>query len=126
MDSTQANVLVVDDEPSVRESLSGFLEDRDFEVLSAESGEEALRLLVEDGADAAIIDIRLPGMDGDVLILEVHKVHPRIKFLIYTGSTEYVPSENLKSLGIRAEDVFHKPLHDMEVLVDAVRRAMDR
>lgn len=120
-ESMPIRVLVVDDEPSVRESLTGFLEDHDFEVMSAESGEEALEILAENEADAAIIDIRLPGIDGDVLIIEAHQTRPAIRFLIYTGSTEYVPSDALKSLGIRAEDVFHKPLCDMGVLVDAIR-----
>jgi DNA-binding response OmpR family regulator len=118
--------LVVDDEPSVRESLTGFLEDHEFEVLSAESGEEALSILAKDEADAAIVDIRLPGMDGDVLIHEVHQIRPAMRFLIYTGSTQYRPSEFLRSLGIGVDDVFRKPLCDMKVLVDAIHRTTGR
>ena len=64
-------VLLVDDEPSVRESASLLLEERDFEVVSAATGEEGLKIFQEnpDQIDLAILDISLPGMTGQEVAL---------------------------------------------------------
>ncbi len=122
MSVTPIRILVLDDESSVRESLGSYLEDRDFDVLLAESAEESLELLKRETVDCAIVDIRLPGIDGDDLILRAHGLQPSLKFLIHTGSTEYQLSESLIKIGIGDQDVFRKPLTDMSVIVEAVCR----
>ena len=57
-------VLVVDDEPQIRRALVTNLTARDYEVIQAATGEEALRLVAERHPDLVILDIGLPGMDG--------------------------------------------------------------
>jgi len=113
-------VLVVEDEPSVRHSLSGFLEDYKFEVLAAESAEKALELLAIGPCHVAIVDIRLPGMNGDAMILQAHEITPEMRFLIYTGSADYNLPEDLKHIGIGYEHVFFKPQKDLSVFVKAI------
>ena len=115
-------VLVVDDEFSVRSSLGGYLEDRDFDVFLAASGEESLEVLKKRTVDCTIVDIRLPGMDGNQFIRKAHQLQPSLIFLIYTGSTAYEVLPYMADIGIGAEDVFHKPLTDMGVIVDTIRR----
>ncbi|MGA3210515.1 MAG: sigma-54 dependent transcriptional regulator [Terriglobales bacterium] len=58
------NILVIDDERSIRESLQGVLEDEGFEVATAESGEAGIDLLQRSRFDVVLLDIWLPGMDG--------------------------------------------------------------
>jgi CheY-like chemotaxis protein len=70
--SSQTRVLVVDDEPSIRNSLVEFLQDFQFDVLSADSAEGALDLIARLPIDVAVVDIRLPRLDGDSLILQAH------------------------------------------------------
>lgn len=115
-------VLVVDDEFSVRSSLGGYLEDRDFDVFLAASGEESLEVLKKRTVDCTIVDIRLPGMDGNQFIRKAHQLQPSLIFLIYTGSTAHEVLPYMADIGIGAEDVFHKPLTDMGVIVDTIRR----
>jgi DNA-binding NtrC family response regulator len=125
-DGSPIRVLVVDDEPPVRDSLAGFLDDYDFEVSSAESAEKALELLTKTSLDVAIVDLRLPGMSGDALILRAHEIMPAMRFLIHTGSVGYHLSEELKRIGMRPEHVFIKPLPDLTLLVQCIKTLMKR
>ena len=122
MTPSQVRVLVVDDEMAIRVSLAGFLEDHGFQTLLAESAEEALEVLAAESVHVAIVDIRLPGMDGHTLIIEAHKLMPSLRFLIYTGSADYHLPQPLADIGLGAEHIFRKPLVDLGVLADAVLR----
>jgi two-component system, OmpR family, response regulator len=114
-------VLIVDDEPSLLKSLVAFFEDEGFFVLGAASGEEGLDLLGTEKMDAAIIDLRLPGIDGNETVLRAHKLQPALRFLIHTGSTDYQIPPPLRNIGIEEKAVFLKPLPDLSVLTEAVR-----
>ncbi|HCA78133.1 MAG TPA: Fis family transcriptional regulator, partial [Bacteroidetes bacterium] len=57
-------ILVVDDEKSVRDSLKMVLEFESYEVLFAESGQEALRVLAQSPVDLVMLDVKMAGMDG--------------------------------------------------------------
>ncbi len=58
------SVLIVDDEPGIRESLAGVLEDEGYVVSAVESGEACLDFLARQSCDLLLLDIWLPGMDG--------------------------------------------------------------
>ena len=120
-DITQS-VLIVDDENPIRLSLEAYFEDEGYSVVSAESGELALDILQEQSFDVGIIDMRLPGMNGVEFILKAAEINDKMRFLIYTGSTEFNLPQNLMDLGVTKQDLFRKPLRDMKVLVDAVIR----
>jgi DNA-binding NtrC family response regulator len=122
MSASPIRVLVMDDDRGVRLNLCAFLEDEGFTVLSAASGEEALRVLEEGPVDVGIMDIRLPGLDGDAVILRAHALCPRMQFLIHTGSQNYMLSAGVQALGLRQDDVFIKPVFDMSVIAQVIRR----
>jgi CheY-like chemotaxis protein len=115
-------VLVVDDEPGVARSLQAYLEDEGMQVRSAGSAEEALELVQAGAAfDVCIMDMRLPGMDGDVAIRRLHRVRPRMHYIIHTGTAGYALSDDLRAMGIGNDQLFMKPLPDMSPLVDTIR-----
>lgn len=118
-------VMVVDDEANVRANLAAFLQDEGMDVAVAASGEEAIRMIdhAEFRPQVCVMDMRLPGLDGNETILTLHGLHPDIKFLIHTGSAGYSLRDDLHKAGVPAEAVFHKPLPDMGVLADAIRAA---
>jgi len=124
VENSQISVLVVDDEPSVRVSLTSFLEDYEFHVSDASSGEDAMKHLSPDAADVAIVDYRLPGMSGDVFIEQAHERYPDMRFLVYTGSVHYRIPENISKIGLRPEHVFIKPVSNMIVFKDSIRSLM--
>lgn len=125
MSATGKRILVIDDEESIQRSLRAYLEDEGFEVVSAESGEEGLDILARGPVDAAVVDIRLPGMDGNVFMERAHDQYPWMVFLVCTGSVGYRPPESLRGLGVGDEDVLQKPLGDMSVLVHAIRKRLE-
>ena len=120
-------ILVVDDDPTVQLNLTAYLEDEGFTVLSASTGEDALDLLVgEAPPDLAVLDIRLTGISGEEFVLRARAIVPTLRFLIHTGSTEYVIPQSLSEVGIGAQDVLVKPLADMRMLREAVNRLLMR
>jgi two-component system, OmpR family, response regulator len=121
----ETRVLVVDDEAAVRISLRGYLEDMEYRVSAVASSEEALALLAEASFDVGLIDLRLPGLNGEALALRIHEQAPSMRFLIYTGSAEYEVSEALKAIGVRRERVILKPVSDLSVLVRCIELLLD-
>ena len=119
-------VLVIDDEPSIRESLSEFLEIYGFKVTEAESGEDGLKILEQKKHNIAIVDLRLPGISGEAMILEAFKKNSNMKFLIHTGSIDYTISESLKKISISKENVMYKPTLDLTLFVDKINILMDK
>ena len=121
MDDTAYRVLIIDDELSLLKSLVAFFEDEGFFVRGAESGEEGLEILKTEKMNVVIIDLRLPGIDGNETIVRAHELQPALRFLIHTGSTDYQIPPPLRHIGIEQEAVFLKPLPDLSVLSEAVR-----
>lgn len=115
-------VLLVDDEPRVAGTLRAYLEDEGMVVQTAGSAEEALDLVRAGGAfDVCIMDLRLPGMDGDAAIRRLHCMLPRLKYLIHTGTAGYDVPTDLRAMGVGNGQIFRKPLPDMAPLAAAVR-----
>lgn len=121
MDEEDRRVLIIDDETSLLKSLVAFFEDEGFYVWGAASGEAGLAILEKERMDAVIIDMRLPGIDGNETIAKAHALQPSLQFLIHTGSTDYQLPTTLRDLGLTQEKVFLKPLPDLGVLSQAIR-----
>jgi len=120
-DYSSIRVLVIDDEPAICASLSAFLEDYGFATSTAESAEEALDLMQNNTYDVCIVDLRLPGMSGEDLIIEARQRYPEQRHVIYTGSISYNLSDRLKQLGMRPEYVFLKPIRVLSLLVKCIK-----
>lgn len=117
-------VLVVDDELAVRDNLAAYLEDEGMQVTQAESGEQAVERVHAGGKFAVcVMDMRLPGMDGNATIVALHALQPELQFLVHTGSANYALPPALRAIGMSAAQVFMKPLADMAVLANAIREA---
>ena len=81
-----SRILLVDDETVVRETLAGELEERGYDVLTAPSGSEALRVLHSAGAvDVLITDLSMPGMSGLALLREAQARNPGLAGILLTG-----------------------------------------
>jgi DNA-binding NtrC family response regulator len=79
------NILVVDDEKIVRESLRDWLENAGYKVIIAESGEEALKIVKRRKIKIMLADLVMPGMDGIELMKEARKIVPSISTVIITA-----------------------------------------
>ena len=117
---SRTRILIIDDEPGLLFSLAAFLEDEGYAVEGVSSGEDALHFLKTSKFDAVIIDIRLPGKDGNEVMLEALKDGCQARFLIHTGSSDYQIPQALAAQGITKDDIFLKPLADLEILSQAL------
>ena len=110
-------VLIVDDEPIVRESIRDWLQDAGYEVYTAESGEEALSLIEKQDFSVIVIDVRLPGKTGIKVLTEVKQQKPKIKSIVITA----YPSAELaaEAMKLGAIDYLIKPVNpdDLEKLI---------
>jgi CheY-like chemotaxis protein len=121
IDYSTISVLVIDDEPAICMSLTAFLEDYGFRASSAESAEEALDLMKNNTYNVCIVDLRLPGMSGEDLIIQARDRYPEQRHIIYTGSISYNLSQKLQVLGMRPEHVFLKPVRVLTLLVKCIK-----
>lgn len=115
-------ILVVDDEKAVRESLKLILEYEKFRVLFAEDGSQCLQTLERDGADAVLLDIKMPGMDGMEVLQEIHKRYPPMQVIMISGHGTIETAVEATKKG--AFDFLQKPLDRDRILI-TVRNALE-
>jgi len=120
MTSSPKLFMVVDDEESIRHSIASFLEDEGHRVLMADSMESAMEIIKSHPVSGAVVDIRLPGKDGNAFMLEAVKIRPDIKFVVHTGSADYTPSEEIKAIGVTHDKVLIKPVPDLNIILEAL------
>ena len=83
-----ARILVVDDEPGIRQILARVLQKAGHEVGSASNGEDALRMLREKKYDLAIVDVVMPGKGGVETIIEMNEAYKDLKVIIVSGKVD--------------------------------------
>jgi len=102
------SVLIVDDEPSIVQSLSGLLSDEGYKVSTAFDGYDALKVVDSDSPDLVLLDIWMPGLDGIETLKEIKKYHPHTQVIIITGHGNVETAVKATKLG--AFDLIEKPL----------------
>lgn len=110
-------VLVVDDEKNIRISLSSILEDEGYEVITAESGEEALSMVEKDRIDLILLDVKLPGMDGLEVLEQVLEQYRDLDVIMISGHSDI--SIAVKAVKMGAYDFMEKPLSLPKIVVTA-------
>ena len=117
----QANLLIVDDELIVRDSLGKWFREEGFEVTTAESASEALRQMADHHFDLALVDIKMPGTDGIELQRRMREIDSGLIVIIMTG---YASVETaVAALKNGAYDYVSKPF-DPDDIAHTVRNAL--
>ena len=103
----KGKILVIDDETTMLETLSSFFGNRGYQLMTAASAEAALKLIKEEQPSLALIDIKLPGMNGLELLRIIKKDYPGVKTFVVTAYDE----ENKKAAEqIGCDAFFAKPI----------------
>ncbi len=116
------SILIVDDEPSILQTLGGLLADEGFQVTTAANGYEALKIIDTESPDLVLLDIWMPGIDGIETLKEIKKENPTIQVIIITGHGTIETAVNATKLG--AYDLIEKPLSIDKVIV-AINNALN-
>jgi DNA-binding NtrC family response regulator len=120
-----AAILIVDDEDDIPALIQDYLEDEtEFQVEHASSAEEGLELMQTLAPDLCMVDIRLPGMDGNKFIEKALAIRPSCKVIIHTGSLDYTIPPMLEQLGIREESILFKPVIQLRQYVDKINELL--
>jgi len=115
-------ILVVDDEPNYLVVLSELLKEEGFEVFTAESGEEGLKVARENDLDLVITDMRMPGMDGLQLLKSVKSLNQHLPVIMVTAFGEVEKAVVAMKAG--AYNYLAKPFSNDELLVN-IRKAIE-
>jgi two-component system nitrogen regulation response regulator NtrX len=117
-----ASVLIVDDEQSIVQSLSGLLSDEGFEVSTAINGYDALKAIETQAPDLVLLDIWMPGMDGIETLKEIKKINSQIQVIIITGHGTIETAVRATKLG--AFDLVEKPL-SIDKIILSINNALN-
>jgi two-component system, NtrC family, nitrogen regulation response regulator NtrX len=102
------NILIVDDEPGIRQSLKGVLEDEGYKTSSAETGEACLETLAERAFDVILLDVWLPGIDGLETLQRIRDLEGAPEVIMISGHGTIETAVRATKLG--AYDFLEKPL----------------
>ncbi|MDH3321088.1 MAG: response regulator [Betaproteobacteria bacterium] len=119
--TTQARVLVVDDDPVVAKSIDRVLSAKGYAVITAHDGPEALAKLAREDYDAVFTDIRMPGMDGLEVAARIKATRPWLPVVIVTGYGSPASEARAKEIGVAG--FLNKPLSP-EMIEGSAREAM--
>jgi two-component system nitrogen regulation response regulator NtrX len=109
------SILIVDDEKSIRDSLTGILQDEGLSPISVESGEAAIVKVSEEKPDLILLDIWMPGMDGMETLTRIRDIYPDQLVVIMSGHGTIETAVKATKLG--AYDFIEKPLSLEKVLL---------
>src|ERR1700674_2325943 len=116
------NILIVDDESTIRQSLQGVLEDEGYQISLAESGEECLEILRKRALDLALLDVWLPGMDGLETLQKIHDIESAPEIIMISGHGTIETAVRATKLG--AYDFLEKPL-SIDKTLSLIKHAID-
>jgi DNA-binding NtrC family response regulator len=116
-------ILVVDDEEAQRQQLAGFLEKQGFSVATAESGIRAMSLCQDKYFEVALIDLKMPGMDGIELLRKLKETNPEIQVIMMTayGTVESA----VEAMRLGAYHYVNKPINLDELKLN-ISKALER
>jgi len=108
-------ILIVDDDPHIRELVQVFLRQEGYGTLSASDGMEALHMIETNKIDMVVLDIMMPNMDGFELTRELRRTYDSMPLLMLTAKGE--TSQKIKGFNLGTDDYLVKPFDPLELVV---------
>jgi CheY-like chemotaxis protein len=114
--SRRPRVLIVDDDPVIRDVVRAVLEDGSYELEEAENGDDALRAAAKRPPDLVLLDVMMPGMDGFEVATRI-KADPKLaKTVVVMLTAKDAPEDRKRGLASGADAYFTKPFSPLELL----------
>jgi two-component system nitrogen regulation response regulator NtrX len=118
-----SHILIVDDERPILSSVGGVLKDEGYEVSTAETGVDALRMVKEAAPDLVLLDVWMPGMDGLEALARMRESNPDAAVIVMSGHGSIDTA--VKAVKLGAYDFIEKPL-SLDKLSLSVKNALDK
>lgn len=121
LNTKPATILIIEDDPSLRDSLQRTLRKQSYTILQAAEGGEGMMLLGTHAIDVVLVDIFMPGKEGIETIRQIRRSHPQVKIIAMSGGGERMYIDVLrvaKSCGCHL--TLDKPFSE-ETLINAIQ-----
>ena len=117
-------LVAIDDEVEFTKTIDQFFSSRGYEVHVALTGTSGMEAVDYHHPDVVLVDLKLPGMDGDELLQRIRQTHPKIKVIVITAYNDGGKTrDRLLAMGAFAH--FDKPLSSLRDLASMVKRALE-
>ena len=107
-------ILIIDDEPMLRQTFGDYLEDYDYEVVLAQDGQEGLNIFQSEKPDAVLVDLNMPKIDGFKVLEVIIEKTSEIPVIVISGVG--VMKEAIRAVRLGAWDFIAKPVDDLEII----------
>lgn len=117
-------ILTIDDEVDFVEMVKNYFSLRGYDVFTALRGITGLKIIEEEKPDVVLIDLKMPGIDGDQVLKQMKKTHPQGKAIMITAFKDEGETEK-KFMNIGVFAYFEKPISSMKKLEEVIKKAVD-
>ena len=117
-----AKILVIDDEPGIRDLLHQLLRRKGHDVVLAESGQNGLEFFRRYRPDVIVLDLKMPGMDGLTVLQQVRSLNPQQPVIILTGAATPETEQQVRALGVTE---FVEKEFSLHLLGDSLKRLLN-
>ena len=118
-------IVTIDDEMEFAKALAQYFTPRGYDVHVALDGRSGIKLVEAKQPDVVLVDLKMPGLDGDATLAQIHRLLPGTKVIIITAySDEGRTRDRVLALGAFAH--FEKPLSSLRHLGEAIEQALGR
>jgi CheY-like chemotaxis protein len=117
-----AKILVIDDEPGIRNLLDTLLRRKGYDVVVADGGQEGLELFRQEHPDVIVLDLKMPEMDGVTVLQHIRNLKPGQPVIILTGAGTPEMEQRVYALGV--SEFVHKEF-SLHRLGDALKRLLN-
>lgn len=121
------NILVVDDEIGILESLSGILQDEGYDTTTASNGNDAIKNMQDNDVNLVLLDVQLPDINGVEVLRKIKEIEPDVPVIMISGNATIRMAVDSTKLG--AYDVIEKPFHPEEKIdkmLLTIKQAIER
>jgi len=116
-------LLTIDDEVEFVEMIKNFFSLRGYEVFTALRAQAGIDIMLKEKPSVVLMDLKMPGMDGDLLFRKMHQINPEVKAIMITAYKDEGQTEKkFMEMGVFA--YFEKPITSMRELENAVKNAV--
>ena len=122
--SSKDKILIIDDEPLIRDLFSIYLEEHDYEILTADNGLTGLELIETEKPDLVLTDLNMPHVDGFNVLKQAHEKNEELPIIVISGAGTLDAA--VKALRQGAWDYLIKPLQDMSILIHTIEKSLEK
>lgn len=117
-------ILTIDDEAGFLEMIKGYFSLRGYEVFTALRGASGLSIIERERPEVVLIDLKMPGIDGDQVFRQMQKIHPAGKAIMITAFKDEEGETEKRFMDMGVFAYFEKPIASMKELENTIKKAV--